>query len=65
MGKQQINVVWLKRDLRLQDHAPLFRAEQEEIQLFFENDPHLTENGQRLLAKVVLEELCLDESRTE
>lgn len=30
MTKQRINVVWLKRDLRLQDHAPLFRAEQEE-----------------------------------
>ena len=31
MGQQQINVVWLKRDLRLQDHAPLFHAEQEDI----------------------------------
>ena len=31
MGKQQINVVWLKRDLRLQDHAPLFQAEQADI----------------------------------
>ncbi len=27
MERQAINVVWLKRDLRLQDHAPLFNAE--------------------------------------
>ncbi len=26
-----INVVWLKRDLRLNDHLPLFKAEQDEI----------------------------------
>lgn len=26
--KQKCNVVWLKRDLRLQDHAPFFAAEQ-------------------------------------
>ena len=28
MKKETINIVWLKRDLRLQDHEPLFRAEQ-------------------------------------
>ncbi|MDX5321080.1 MAG: deoxyribodipyrimidine photo-lyase, partial [Bacteroidota bacterium] len=27
MTQPAINVVWLKRDLRLQDHAPLFEAE--------------------------------------
>jgi deoxyribodipyrimidine photo-lyase len=27
--KQDINIVWLKRDLRLQDHAPLHAAEQD------------------------------------
>mgnify|MGYP003336706179 CR=1 FL=1 len=27
MVKQKINIVWLKRDLRLQDHAPLYAAE--------------------------------------
>jgi deoxyribodipyrimidine photo-lyase len=27
LKKQTINIVWLKRDLRLQDHEPLFRAE--------------------------------------
>jgi deoxyribodipyrimidine photo-lyase len=27
LKKQVINIVWLKRDLRLQDHEPLFRAE--------------------------------------
>jgi deoxyribodipyrimidine photo-lyase len=27
MGKQKINIVWLKRDLRLQDHEGFFRAE--------------------------------------
>lgn len=27
LKKQAINIVWLKRDLRLQDHEPLFRAE--------------------------------------
>ena len=25
--KKEINIVWLKRDLRLQDHEPLFLAE--------------------------------------
>ncbi len=29
--KERINVVWLKRDLRLQDHAPLWQVEQAEI----------------------------------
>ena len=28
MGNQSINIVWLKRDIRSQDHEPLFRAEQ-------------------------------------
>ncbi|MCH3885195.1 cryptochrome/deoxyribodipyrimidine photo-lyase family protein [Tenacibaculum aquimarinum] len=28
MNKKDINIVWLKRDLRLQDHEPLFKAEQ-------------------------------------
>ena len=27
MPKQSINIVWLKRDLRLSDHAPLYVAE--------------------------------------
>ncbi|NAS32539.1 deoxyribodipyrimidine photolyase [Flavobacteriaceae bacterium R38] len=27
MKKEAINIVWLKRDLRLQDHEPLFKAE--------------------------------------
>ena len=27
MIKKEINIVWLKRDLRLQDHEPLFLAE--------------------------------------
>ena len=31
MEKKPINVVWLKRDLRLEDHAPLFSAEQADI----------------------------------
>lgn len=29
--KQQINVVWIKRDIRTQDHLPLFYAEQEPL----------------------------------
>ena len=28
MSNQSINIVWLKRDIRSQDHEPLFRAEQ-------------------------------------
>ena len=28
MKKEVINIVWLKRDLRLQDHKPLYKAEQ-------------------------------------
>ena len=31
MGKAKVNIVWLKRDLRLQDHAPLQEAEQAAI----------------------------------
>src|SRR3569832_1311329 len=27
--KEQLNIVWLKRDLRIQDHAPFFHAESE------------------------------------
>ena len=27
--KQQINIVWFKRDLRVNDHAPLFHATSE------------------------------------
>ena len=29
--KQHINIVWLKRDLRLQDHLPFHLAEQEPL----------------------------------
>ena len=31
MNREAINIVWLKRDLRLQDHEPLHKAEQEGI----------------------------------
>jgi deoxyribodipyrimidine photo-lyase len=31
LKKQTINIVWLKRDLRLQDHEPLHKAEQARI----------------------------------
>ena len=31
MNREDINIVWLKRDLRLQDHEPLYKAEQEGI----------------------------------
>jgi deoxyribodipyrimidine photo-lyase len=31
MSKQKINIVWLKRDLRTQDHAPLFFAENNDL----------------------------------
>ena len=31
MNREAINIVWLKRDLRLQDHEPLHKAEQEEV----------------------------------
>ena len=31
MKKEIINIVWIKRDLRSQDHEPLFKAEQEGI----------------------------------
>lgn len=31
MSKEAINIVWLKRDLRLRDHEPLFRAEKADI----------------------------------
>ena len=40
MGKQTVNIVWLKRDLRFTDHDPLYFAQQSEIPLllfyFFE-----------------------------
>ncbi|MEO9533920.1 MAG: deoxyribodipyrimidine photo-lyase [Crocinitomicaceae bacterium] len=31
MARERVNVVWLKKDLRLQDHEPLMRAEQSEL----------------------------------
>lgn len=31
MVKEKINLVWLKRDLRTQDHQPLFYAEKDEV----------------------------------
>lgn len=31
MSKEKVNIVWLKRDLRSQDHAPLLKAECEDI----------------------------------
>ncbi len=31
MNKESINIVWMKRDIRSQDHEPLFKAEQEGI----------------------------------
>lgn len=31
MGKEKLNIVWLKRDIRSQDHLPLDRAEQEKL----------------------------------
>ena len=34
MNREAINIVWLKRDLRLQDHEPLYRAEQDGIPYF-------------------------------
>ncbi len=34
MNREAINIVWLKRDLRLQDHDPLHRAEQDGIPYF-------------------------------
>ena len=32
MVKQKINIVWFKRDLRTQDHLPLFHAEKHELE---------------------------------
>jgi len=29
MSKETVNIVWLKRDLRSQDHAPLLKSERE------------------------------------
>ena len=34
MSRETINIVWLKRDLRLQDHEPLDKAEQAGIPHF-------------------------------
>ena len=31
MQKQSVNIVWLKRDLRLTDHDPLYMAENESL----------------------------------
>ena len=31
MNSKAVNIVWLKRDLRSQDHEPLFNAERTEI----------------------------------
>ena len=41
--KQAINIVWLKRDLRTQDHAPLLAAEAaaEDYLILYLFEPHL------------------------
>jgi len=41
--KQAINIVWLKRDLRTQDHAPLLAAEEaaEDYLILYLFEPHL------------------------
>ncbi|MDW3646341.1 MAG: deoxyribodipyrimidine photo-lyase [Bacteroidia bacterium] len=41
--KQTLNIVWLKRDLRTQDHAPLLAAEKalEDYVILFLFEPHL------------------------
>jgi deoxyribodipyrimidine photo-lyase len=31
MVKEELNIVWLKRDLRTQDHSPIFEAEKNEL----------------------------------
>ena len=31
MKKEEINIVWFKRDLRLQDHEPLHNAQQSKL----------------------------------
>ena len=43
MDKQEINIVWLKRDLRTQDHAPLHAAENAGLPylLVYIFEPHL------------------------
>ncbi len=33
--KEEINIVWFKRDLRFTDHAPLYYAQQEKLPLLF------------------------------
>ena len=56
---QQINLVWLKRDLRLEDHAPLAAAVDAGLPTLiyysFEptllNDPHLHESHQRFIVE--------------
>ena len=43
MEKQPINIVWLKRDLRTQDHEPLQKAEQSGLPyaILYLFEPHL------------------------
>lgn len=57
MAKQQINIVWFKRDLRLSDHAPLAAACQQDLPILllyiFEpillDDPHYSERHWRFV----------------
>ena len=43
MTKNEINIVWLKRDIRKQDHEPLYLAEQENIPyvVIYVFEPHI------------------------
>lgn len=52
MVKERVNIVWLKRDIRTQDHAPLYQAEKEEedyliVYLFEPDILHSAENSLR------------------
>ena len=42
-SKQAINIVWLKRDIRSQDHLPLWKAEQSSLPylIVYIFEPHL------------------------
>lgn len=70
--RSKINIVWLKRDLRLQDHEPLYRAQEDNIPFIllyiYEpsliSDPHYDKRQWRFIQES-LEDIKLELAKTQ
>lgn len=65
MNKQRVNVVWLKRDLRTQDHEPLFAAEKSDLPyiVIFIFDPKVLAYPDTSLRHVQFQYISLEEMK--